>query len=149
LEIIGKELAEKFFHKTPIIYSTDKYRSLAMIFKIKINENAKTPAFWNYFPELSHNEMVGFTLPQADFHVLTLADSEEHPQNKKRIAITSDLFKERGIDMTIFEIKGTEIFSKIFSTLLLGDWTSYHLALAYGQDPTPVEMVEDLKKRLQ
>jgi hypothetical protein len=30
----------------------------------------------------------------------------------------------------------------------LGDFTSYHLALKYGQDPTPVAMVEELKKLL-
>ena len=149
VEPIGKEIAQKLFQKTPIIYATDKYRSLAMIFKIKINENAKTPAFWNYFPELNHNEMVGFTLPQGNFHVLTLLDKEDHPQNIRRIKITAELYQEKSIETTVFEIKGTEIFSKIFSTLLLGDWTSYYLALLYGQDPTPVEMVEALKKRLQ
>jgi len=30
----------------------------------------------------------------------------------------------------------------------LADWTSYYLALEYGQDPTPVDMVENLKKIL-
>lgn len=149
MEVAGKEMAQKFFRHTPIIYSSDKYRALAMIFKIKINENAKTPAFWNYFPELNHNEMVGFTLPQGNFHVLTLLDKEDHPQNIRRIKITAELYQAKNIETTVFEIKGAEIFSKIFSTLLLGDWTSYHLALLYGQDPTPVEMVEDLKKLLQ
>ncbi|MFZ5982315.1 MAG: bifunctional phosphoglucose/phosphomannose isomerase, partial [Patescibacteria group bacterium] len=149
LEKSGKEISQKLFRKTPIIYTTDKYRALAMITKIKINENAKTPAFWNFFPELNHNEMVGFTLPQADFHVLTILDSKEHPQNIKRINITAELFQKKGIATTIFEIKGSKIFSRIFSTLILGDWISYYLALSYGQDPTPVEMVEDLKRRLQ
>jgi len=37
------------------------------------------------------------------------------------------------------------MFYKIFSTLYLGDWISYYLALEYGQDPTPVEMVEKFK----
>jgi len=145
----GKAIAEKLNGKTPIIYTTDKFKALAMVIKIKINENAKTPAFWNYFPELNHNEMVGFTLPQSEFHVVSLIDRGENEQNLKRISITADLFKEKGIGTTSHEIQGENYFLKIFSTLILGDWISYYLALSYNQDPTPVNMVEDLKKRLQ
>jgi hypothetical protein len=32
--------------------------------------------------------------------------------------------------------------------LALADWTAYYLALEYKIDPTPVDMVEDLKKLL-
>ena len=34
------------------------------------------------------------------------------------------------------------------AAIALGDFASYYLALEYGQDPTPVAMVEDLKHRL-
>jgi hypothetical protein len=37
----------------------------------------------------------------------------------------------------------------MFSTLLVGDWLSYRLALELGVDPTPVAMVENLKRRLR
>jgi glucose/mannose-6-phosphate isomerase len=144
----GKNIAKKIIGKTPIIYSTENYQSLAMIWKIKINENAKTPAFWNYFPELNHNEMVGFTLPQAKFHVLSLKNEKDHPQNLKRMEITSNLLKKQGIGTTFINMHQGDVFETIFSTLILGDWVSYYLALAYGQDPTPVDMVEDLKKLL-
>jgi len=33
-------------------------------------------------------------------------------------------------------------------SIALSDFTSYYLALAYGQDPTPVDMVEKFKKLL-
>lgn len=148
LEAKGKELAEKLVGKTPIIYSTAQFKSLAMIWKIKINENAKTPAFYNFYPELNHNEMIGFTLPQGKFHVITLLDKNDHPQNIKRMKITAELLKEKGVDTTIIEMENDNIFNTIFSTLLLGDWTSYYLSLNYNQDPTPVVMVEDLKKQL-
>ncbi|MBM4177392.1 hypothetical protein FJ208_01145, partial [Candidatus Gribaldobacteria bacterium] len=57
----GKELADKLVSKIPVIYSSDKYKSIARIIKIKFNENSKIMTFWNYFPELNHNEMVGYT----------------------------------------------------------------------------------------
>ncbi|MFA6973517.1 MAG: bifunctional phosphoglucose/phosphomannose isomerase [Parcubacteria group bacterium] len=148
LEAQGKKIAQKLVGKTPIIYSTPKYKSLAMIWKIKINENAKTPAFYNFYPELNHNEMVGFTLPQGKFHVITLINQDTHPQNIKRMRITAKLLKKNGIDTTFIEMENSNVFHTIFSTLLLGDWISYYLALAYKQDPTPVVMVEDLKKQL-
>lgn len=116
-----------------------------MVWKIKINENSKTPCFWNYFPELNHNEMVGFTNPQADFSFLMLKDGNDHPQNQKRFDVMAELMRKRGMDVEIIDMVSGSVFYKIFATLYLGDWVSYYLALAYGQDPTPVDMVEEFK----
>lgn len=148
LEKNGKEIAKKLVGKTPVIYASTDYKSLAMIWKIKINENAKTPAFYNFYPELNHNEMVGYTLPQGKFHIVTLLDKEDHPKNIQRMQLTAKLLKKKGIGTTFVGIEGGSVFEKIFSTLLIGDWASYHLALKYNQDPTPVKIVEDLKKLL-
>lgn len=144
----GKELAKKLKGKTPVIYSSQKYHPSAMIWKIKLNENAKTPAFWNYFPELNHNEMVGFTNPQAKFFLIMLKDNQDNPKTLKRYGVTTQLLKEKGIDSAVLDMDGDDTFSKMFLTITLADWTSYYLALEYGQDPTPVEMVEKLKKIL-
>jgi glucose/mannose-6-phosphate isomerase len=144
----GQALASKIKGKTPVIYSSPKYKPVAMIWKIKINENAKTPAFWNFFPELNHNEMVGFTNPQGKFFILMLKDPEDDPRNLKRYEATLKLLAEKGIESEIIEMQGRDVFSKMFSCLNLADWTSYYLALEYGQDPTPVDMVEKLKKIL-
>lgn len=141
----GKEIAEKIKGKTPIIYASSKFSSIAMVWKIKINENAKTPAFWNFFPELNHNEMVGHTNPQAKFIAIMLRDRQDHPRNFKRYEITAKLINEKGIDTQIVDMDGEDAFYKMFSTILVGDFASYNLALTYNQDPTPVAMVEDLK----
>lgn len=144
----GQEIAQNLTGKIPIIYASEKYRALAMIWKIKINENSKTPAFYNCYPELNHNEMVGFSETKEKFFVINLINNNEHPQNLKRIEITSEILKEKGIDS--MEIKSDEgdILQTVFSSLLLGDWVSYYLALNYEKDPTPVKIVEDFKKRL-
>jgi len=147
-EKVGKKIAEKIRNKTPIIYAPVKYKALAMIWKIMFNENSKTPAFWNYFPELSHNEMVGFTKPQGNFHFIMLRDKNDHPQNLKRLDITTNLFKEYGMESTIIDIPEGKTIYQIFATLQIGSFASYYLALLYNIDPTPVEMVEKLKKML-
>ncbi len=148
LEPEGKRLAQKIAGKTPIIYSSNKFKVVAKNWKIKINENAKTPAFWNYFPELNHNEMVGFTLPQGKFFVINLLDNKDHPQIIKRIQITSTLYQKKGIETEIIKLKGASFLEKMLWGIVLGDWTSFYLASQYDQDPIPVKMVEDLKKRL-
>jgi glucose/mannose-6-phosphate isomerase len=144
----GQEIAKVIKEKTPIVYASTKYKSLAMIWKIMFNENSKTPSFWNYFPELNHNEMIGYTNPQGKFHLLIIRDSLDHPRNLKRIEITSNLLKDYGIKNTIIDMPEGDILYRIFGTLQIGCWASYYLALEYGVDPTPVDMVEKLKALL-
>jgi glucose/mannose-6-phosphate isomerase len=147
-EKMGQELAKKLSGKTPVVYASPKYKSVAMVWKIKINENAKTPAFWNFFPELNHNEMVGFTNPQGKFFIIMLKDTDDNPKNLKRYQATADLLNGIGIDSEIIDMEGNNVFLKMFSSINYADWASYYLALAYGQDPTPVDLVEKLKKIL-
>jgi len=59
------------------------------------------------------------------------------------------LLSEKGIKVSFVEITGATKAEKVFSTLLIGDWFSYKLALELGIDPTPVDMVEDFKKLLK
>ncbi len=148
LEEQGKDLAQKLLGKTPVVYSSTRFKALAMIWKIKINENAKTPAFWNFFPELNHNEYVGFTNPQSPFHIVMLRDNEDHPRNKMRFEITQKFLQEKGLEVTMVDIPEGNLFTRIFTTIALGDWMTYYLAMAYKIDPTPVDMVEDFKKAL-
>ena len=148
LEEQGKALSERLMGKTPVIYSDTRYKSVAMIWKIKMNENAKTPAFWNFFPELNHNEMVGFTNPQGKFFLILLSDSGENAQIRKRFEVTAKILEHRGILSERIDMGEGSVFTKMFRMIFLGDWASYYLALRYGVDPTPVDMVEELKKML-
>lgn len=148
LESAGQTLAKKLVGKTPIVYANAQYKAVAMVAKIKFNENAKTPAFWNFFPELNHNEMVGHTNPQAKFFVIMLRDLADNPQNLKRYTATKDLISAKGLEVEIIDMPEGSPFYKIFWSIILADFTSYNLALEYNQDPTPVDMVEDLKKIL-
>ena len=144
----GKKIADVVAGKTPVVYGSTKFKSLAMIWKIMFNENAKTPAFWNFFPELNHNEMVGFTKQQGKFHLIVLRDSNDDLRNLKRFEKTTDILKNYGVDSTIVDMPEDGILFRIFATLQIGCWASYYLALKYEIDPTPVEMVEELKVAL-
>lgn len=149
LEEQGKELATSLYQKTPVLYASDRFAHIVRIMKIKFNENAKTPAFWNVFPELNHNEMNGWMHPQGSFSVVIFRDRDDHERVQKRMEITTGLIREQGVDVHLLDIEKKEsALATMFSILLLGDWMSYYLSLLYQQDPTPVDMVEDLKKAL-
>ena len=152
LEKKGQELAKGLKNKIPLIYTSNKLRSLARIWKIKFNENSKVAAFFNYFPELNHNEMVAYTnlLKQnQNFKVIILRDKAEEKNILKRMELTATIIREKKIAVEFIDLKGKNLLEKIFSSLLLSDWTSYYLALNQKLDPTPVKIVELFKKKLK
>lgn len=170
LEKKGKKIAEKLFRKIPIIYTSDRFKSLGYVWKAKLNENSKVPVFINYFSELNHNEISGWERPLGKFFVIILRDLNDHPQMAKRIKFTRDFLRAKKIESEVIDInphtksfgagvnpircllsngvKGESDFSRIFNTILLGDWVSYYLALNYRIDPMSLEVVERLKKVL-
>lgn len=149
LEIQGKKIAKKLKGKFPIIYASDRLKSLARIWKIKFNENSKIPAFYNYFPELNHNEMVGYTKIKNNFHVIILRDPADFSRIRKRMALTAKIIKRKGVPVSFIDVTGKDILYKIFSNVLLAEWVSYYLALHQGVDPLPVEMIEEFKKKME
>jgi glucose/mannose-6-phosphate isomerase len=148
-ELKGENIAQKVKNKIPVIYASESYGFLAKTWKIKINENSKLPAFWNVFPALNHNEMVGFSKPPHQYFVLMLKDINDHPRNKERLDLTAQLYRERGIGVEIIDIQGESFLEKVLNTSILGDWISYYLALENNQDPTPVDMVEEFKVKIK
>lgn len=150
----GKELAEKLKGFVPIIYSSRKNGPIAYAWKVKINETAKKPSFSNVFPELNHNEMVGFhpnevsKLLSQNFNCIILKDETDNPRILKRIEVTAKLFKDNKLNSETVELSGDSVFSKIFSSLQLADWVAYYIAKEYGIDPADVSAIEEFKKQI-
>lgn len=149
LENEGKTLAKKIKGKIPVIYASDKFKFLAKIWKIQFNENSKTPAFSNYFPELNHNEHNQFAGDKNNqLSIIILRDAEDHPRILKRMELLAQMLRKMKVSIDIIDIKGKDVLDKTFSSILLGDWTSYYLALLNKVDPTPVKIIEEFKKKL-
>lgn len=144
----GKKIARKLIKKIPLIYSSRENMALARIFKINLNENSKTPAFFNYFPELDHNELAGFSFSQKDFQAIILRDENDFLKIKKQMEITAQLLKKRKIGVEFVEMTGDDVLNKIFSNIMLSSWTSYYLAKAKKIGPWSIRIVEELKEGL-
>ena len=146
---MARELAVSLKGKIPLIYSSDKLASIAYRWKCELNENAKIHTFTHVLAEMNHNEIVGFTKKMGEFHVVFLKDSKDSEKIHKRIKITKELIKQKGVPATEILVKGSNELTRLFSALLIGDLTSYYLALEYELDPGPVNIIEDLKEMLK
>ncbi len=144
----AKELAKKMTNKIPVIYGSKNFEAAAYKWKININENCKSPAFYNIFPEQNHNELNGLLRTNGNLHLIFLKCKDDNPKVRKRMDIVKKIAEENKIEVTIIEAEGNNFLERIIWAIYLGDWVSYYLALEYGVDPTPVELVEKFKKML-
>lgn len=153
-ETQGKALGEMLYGRVPVIYASERNSALAYIWKIKLNEGAKIPAFCNVFPELNHNEMAGFdthknTISLSEkFSFIFLQDSQDHPRIAKRQEVLKKLYEARGLRVFVLPMQGRTALHKVFSSSLLADWVVLALALKYQVDAEQVPMVEEFKKRM-
>jgi glucose/mannose-6-phosphate isomerase len=92
-KMYGEELSTKLVDKTPVIYASEPMWAVAENWKIAFNENSKTTAFWNYLPELNHNEMVGWTNPKGDYYVIFIKE-DDCPGDSQRFKVTKTLNQE-------------------------------------------------------
>ncbi|PIZ95607.1 MAG: bifunctional phosphoglucose/phosphomannose isomerase [Candidatus Magasanikbacteria bacterium CG_4_10_14_0_2_um_filter_37_12] len=151
IEKDGKALAERMKDCVPVIYCSRKNWTLAWNWKIKLNETGKIPAFYNIFPELNHNEMNGFDVQEStkflskNFYFLILKDNNDHPKIKKRMEITEKLYRNKGLAVETIELEGKTDAEKLFSSLILADWTAVYTAELYGLESEQVPMVEEFK----
>ena len=153
----GRTLAEKLRGKTPLIYSSWQNKAIIYAWKIKFNETTKIPAFFNVFPEVNHNEMVGFLTSGVatngvcggaiNPYFIFLKDLQDHPRIQKRMEITEAMLKEKGFNVEVVDLKDG-VFEKIFSSLALTDWTTYYLAQNYSFDPEDGSVIEEFKKKM-
>ena len=59
------------------------------------------------------------------------------------------IVKSKNIPLTEINVTGTNKLVKIMSAIYISDWVSYYLAIRYGQDPTPIYLIEQLKNELK
>ncbi|MHB1361770.1 MAG: bifunctional phosphoglucose/phosphomannose isomerase [Thermoleophilia bacterium] len=147
----AKQLAAELFQRVPVIYGSEVTAVAALRWKCQINENAKALAFHNRFPELNHNEIVGWEHPAEDmerYRVIYLTDGKMHPQNLKRMDVTAGLLERYVGEIRRYPTSGEGRLARLLSSINLGDYLSLYLAILYGIDPSPVERIENLKKQL-
>lgn len=135
-----------------IVYSsTDHFDAVNTRWRGQIAENGKALCFGHVLPEMNHNELVGWkTLrsQMSEMQVLFLRDRKDHPRVRVRMDITRRLIEQYTPHVTDVWSEGRSLLARMFSLVYLGDWVSFYLAILNREDPTPVAVIDYLKKEL-
>ena len=149
---IAKQVALSLYDKFPVIYASQDYMDCVVTrWRGELAENAKTLSSGHLFPEMNHNEIVGWENPKnilKDFVAVILRDSLDHPRISRRIDVTKELIKKEGFGVIEVSSTGRSRLARIFSLIYMGDFVSFYLAILNRTDPTPVERIAYLKKAL-
>ena len=131
------------------MYGAGPLAAVAYRWKTQLNENAKMHAFSHAFPELDHNEIEGWDgAPDGMFAAVLLRDGGEGLDVARLMDVTAELIGGDAAFVEQVHGRGDTPAARAFSMVAHGDWVSYHAALARGVDPSPVERIDALKRRL-
>jgi glucose/mannose-6-phosphate isomerase len=144
-------IAKKLRGKLPIIYCDERLRAMATRFQNQINENAKQLAHINTFPEMNHNEIVGWQFPETVLQhaqVIYLYSDHDHERVEKRMEICRDIFEKKSNPIIDIVAEGASLLEQYYYLIHLTDWISYFLARENGVDADSVEAEEFIKGEL-
>ena len=144
-------IAKKLRGKLPIIYCDERLKAMATRFQNQINENAKQLAHVNTFPEMNHNEIMGWQFPEGvlqQAQVIYLYSDHDHERVEKRMEICRDIFEKKSNPIIDIVAEGASLLEQYYYLIHLTDWISYFLAKENGVDPDSMEAIDFLKEEL-
>ena len=149
----AKLLALFLKDKLPVIYAgQDHLDSVGLRWKTQLNENAKQIALLNLVPEMNHNEILGYSFPEAltrKMAVVVLGHPQgDHPRIGRRLHLVKAMVSPKAAGLTEIKAHGKSLLAQMASLIYLGDFTSVYLAYLKGVDPTPTLLIDELKSRL-
>lgn len=148
----AKQIAKAIFSSIPQIYGWGIYTPIAIRWRHQLNENSKVIARTDIVPECNHNDIVGWSAnPEVSkqFSCVLIRDKDEESIDiTTRLNFMRDLFHNTAGVVLEVQPKGKSQLAKMMYLMCLGDFTSCYLAVLRGVDPSPVDIITELKKRL-
>lgn len=145
-------IAKKLKGRLPMIYCDNRLQAMAMRFQQQLNENAKQLAHVNTFPEMNHNELVGWHFPESIMPLLQpiyLYSDHDHERVEKRMELCRDYFERKSNSIIDIIGEGASLLEQYYYLIHLTDWISFYLAKENGVDPDPIEPAIQLRRELE
>ncbi|MGH2688894.1 MAG: SIS domain-containing protein, partial [Actinomycetota bacterium] len=150
----AKRLALSLAGRLPWVYGSEGMSEVAAYrWKCQMNECAKVPCSSSFFPELTHNEVVGWSglsaLTRKHAALIVLRHNGETVAMARRMDATVRMIRNSfGFNAEI-RAEGPSELARFLDLTYLGDFTSTYLGIAGGVDPAPVEPIDRLKEELK
>jgi glucose/mannose-6-phosphate isomerase len=137
----------KWISDIPLMYFPWGLQPAAVRFKNSMQENAKTHAIIENVVESSHNGIVAWEKP-TKLQPILLQGTDDYVKTKERWKILKEFFNEKDIRYQEVFSKDGSILSKLVCLIYQLDFTSIYYAVLSGIDPSPVNSIDYIKKRL-
>jgi glucose/mannose-6-phosphate isomerase len=146
----AKQLALELIGKSVVVYAGPKLFPAANKFKICLNENAKNVAWVNQYSEFNHNEFIGWSSHPVDkpYAVVEIRSNLENERIQKRFVVSERLLSGLRPAPEVVVPQGKTVLQQVLWASNFADFASLYVALLNGLNPTPVDLVERLKKEL-
>jgi glucose/mannose-6-phosphate isomerase len=139
--------------RLPVFYSSAEMTSVGLRWKGQLCENSKVLAYYSSFPEMNHNEIIGWQRAASmklneQLSVIFLKDKDDHLRIQKRMEIVRELIHQSQTPTFEIQSKGETLLTRIISLIYLADFVSFNLAMLNKEDPTPIKNIDYLKSSL-
>ena len=144
----SKKIAEQIVTRIPILYSEAMYEGVAIRWRQQVNENSKMLCWHHVFPEMNHNELVGWTGGDNRVAVVILRNSDDHKRSQIRMELCKKLMGEKCNTIIEAWSKGNTRIERSLYLIHLGDWLSIDLAELRNEDAVAIPAIIFLKNEL-
>tara|TARA_B000000460_G_scaffold239648_1_gene204455 strand:- start:6 stop:1004 length:999 start_codon:yes stop_codon:yes gene_type:complete len=131
----------------PAIYYPAGLQAAAIRFKNSMQENAKSHIIAEDVIEACHNGVVPWE-KSSNIQPILLQGKDDYIKTKERWAVLKEFFQENNIEYKeVFSVDGN-ILTKIVCLIYSLDYTSIYRAILSKLDPSPVQAIDYVKKRI-
>jgi len=144
----AKRLASRLRGHLVVVYGGEVLSEVARRWKAQFNENSKTWAFFELFPELDHNAVMGYDLPpelKSRVFIVLLQSRLLSPRSQLHYEATAKLLERSAIGHEVVGAVGETALAQMMGLVLFGDYVSFYLAMLNEADPTPVAAIDFIK----
>jgi len=144
----AKAIADRIHGTIPIIYADSSFNGVCVRIRQQINENSKQLCWHHVFPEMNHNELVGWAGGDERVSVLLMRSEQDHTRTSMRMDLCKKIFAESAKDVVEVMAKGDSIIERSYYMIYVGDWISWYLSELNGVDAVEVDIIDYLKGEL-
>ncbi len=144
----AKQIAKILTGKLTVIYSLGGSEGVAVRFRQQINENSKQLCWHHVFPEMNHNELVGWTEKNDNLVVLTFHTSYDFKRTVKRYDVCKPIFEKYSNKVIDVTAKGDTKLQQFLYLINIGDYISCYIAEIKNIDAVEVNVINHLKNEL-
>ncbi len=145
----AEQIAQLLVDRVPVLYGATRTDATLLRWRQQLNENAKHLCWHQVFPEMNHNEIVGWKGDYSKLVVIALRHRDDLNRNQLRMDLTREVFQHwAGGYMEVYS-RGASFLEKSLYLVHLGDWVSYYLAEIKGENPDEVKVIDHLKEQIK